>query len=347
MEQVGVAVHGAGWVAGEHIKSYLKHPQARLVAISSRTRESAAAKAAEAGVPHVRIYTDFQEVLRDPEVQAVSLCTPPNLHAQETIAAARAGKHILIEKAVANNLQDLRAMDAAVREAGVRTVVSFVLHWNPEFMLIKQMLAAQAIGPIFYAEVDYWHNIGPQYKQYAWNVKKEIAGSALLSAGCHAVDAIRYFTQDEVAEVCAYSNQRNPEYEYHTNLVGILRFAKGAIGKVSVSFDVQSPYAFNIDLLGEKGTIRDNRIYARDFFAGQTDWVTVPTIRPDSGDVTHHPFDGEIAHFLQCILTGTESHVNLADAVKTHEVCLALDHSAATGRPVRLADLDAELSIRS
>jgi len=114
-----------------------------------------------------------------------------------------------------------------------------------------------------------------------------------------------------------------------------------------VSFDVQSPYAFNIDLLGEKGTIRDNRIYAKDFFAGQTDWVTVPTIRPDSGDVTHHPFDGEIAHFLDCIRTGTESHVNLADAVKTHEVCFALDHSAQTGRPVRIQDLDHELMQRS
>jgi predicted dehydrogenase len=347
MEQIGVAVHGAGWVAGEHIKSYLKHPNARLVAISSRTRESALARAHEAGVPHVRIYTDYAELLKDPEVQAVSICTPPNLHAQETIAAAQAGKHILIEKAVANNLADLRAMEAAVRAAGVRTVVSFVLHWNPEFQLIKRMLAAGAIGPIFYAEVDYWHNIGPQYKQYAWNIKKDVAASALLSAGCHAVDAIRYFTQDEVTEVYAYSNKRNPEYEYDTNLVGVLRFAQGAIGKVSVSFDVQSPYAFNIDLLGEKGTIRDNRIYAKDFFAGQTDWVTVPTIRPDSGDVTHHPFDGEIAHFLDCIRTGTESHVNLADAVKTHEVCFALDHSAQTGRPVRIQDLDDELMQRS
>ena len=68
---------------------------------------------------------------------------------------------------------------------GIFTVVSFVLHWNPQFQWIKQMLQANAIGDLFYAEVDYWHNIGPQYAQYRWNVKKEIAGSVWLSAGCH------------------------------------------------------------------------------------------------------------------------------------------------------------------
>jgi predicted dehydrogenase len=340
MERIGVAVHGAGWVSGEHIKAYQRNPHTELVAICSRTRASAEARAAEAGLGTVRICTDYKDLLQDPRIHAISLCTPPNLHAQETIAAAQAGKHILIEKAAANDLPSLRAMGRAVRDAGVRTVVSFVLHWNPEFILIKRMLAEEAIGPIFYAEADYWHNIGPQYLQYSWNVKKGIAGSVLLSAGCHAVDAIRYFVQDEVEEVCAYSNKRNPEYEYDTNLVGIMKFAGGAIGKVSASFDVQSPYAFNIDLLGEHGSIRDNRIYSRDFFAGQTDWLEVPTIRPDSGDVTHHPFEGEIDHFVDCILSGKESHVNLSDAIRTHEVCLALDHAAETGKPVRIADLD-------
>ena len=210
----------------------------------------------------------------------VVLCTPPNRHAEETIRAAEAGKHILIEKAVANDLESLRAMTAAVQKAGVKTVVGFVLRWNPQFQWIDRMLEEQALGPLFYGEVDYWHNIGPQYKQYAWNVYKEIAGSVLLSAGVHAVDALRHFSKDEVVEVMAYSNKRNPDYEYDTNLVGILKFANGAIGKVSASFDVQSPYAFNIDLLGEKGSIRDNRIFAKEFFGGQTDWITVPTIRP-------------------------------------------------------------------
>ncbi|HZP84872.1 MAG TPA: Gfo/Idh/MocA family oxidoreductase [Chthonomonadaceae bacterium] len=336
MKKLGVAIHGAGWVAGEHIRSYQKNPHTEVVSISSRTRESAEARAREAGLTDVTITTDYEAVLKDPRVDIVSLCTPPNLHAQETIQAAQAGKHILIEKSVANDLASLRAMQEAVQKAGVKTVVSFVLHWNPQFLWIHRMLEEDAIGPLFYAEVDYWHNIGPQYKQYAWNIYKEVAGSVLLSAGCHAVDAIRHFVKDTVVEVMAYSNKRNQEYEYDTNLVGILKFAGGAIGKVSASFDVRCPYAFNIDLLGDKGAIRDNHIYAKDFFAGQTDWITVPTIRPDSGDVTHHPFDGEIGHFIDCILNDKESFVNLADAAITHEVCYALDKSAETGQPVKL-----------
>ena len=336
MQTLGVAIHGAGWVAGEHIRSYQKNPHTQIVAICSRTREAAQARADEAGLSDVAIYTDYEALLADTKVDAISLCTPPNRHPEETIQAANAGKHLLIEKAVANDPASLRAMTEAVNRAGIKTVVSFVLRWNPQFQWIDRMLEEGALGSLFYAEVDYWHNIGPQYAQYRWNVKKEIAGSVWLSAGCHAVDALRHFMRDEVLEVTAYANKRNPEYEYDTNAVGIVKFAGGAIGKVSASFDVKSPYAFNIDLLGEKGSIRDNHIYAQEFFAGQTDWITVPTIRPDSGDVRHHPFDGEINHFVDCVLHDKDSFVDLADAAKTHEICFALEQSAREGRPVKI-----------
>lgn len=343
METIGVAVHGMGWVSGEHIKSFQKRNDCRVVALCSHSRERAEAKALETGATDARIYTDYEEMLADPNVQAVSICTPPNCHPHETILAAQAGKHLLIEKAVANDPQSLGKMLQAVNQADVKTVVSFVLHWNPQFQWIKRMRDEQAIGDIFYAEVDYWHNIGPQYGQYRWNVKKEVAGSVWLSAGCHAVDALRTFVRDEIVEITAYANTRNPDYEYQTNSVGIVKFAGGAIGKLSASFDVQCPYQFNIDLLGDKGAIRDNRIFAKEFFGGQTDWVTVPTIRPDSGDVTHHPFDGEIAHFLDCIQNDQESFVNLADAAQTHAVCYALERSATENRPVRLEEVQAEI----
>src|SRR5262249_30995799 len=73
------------------------------------------------------------------------------------------------------------------------------------------------------------HNTGPQYAQYRWNVKKEIAGSVFLSAGCHAVDALRHFVRQEVVEVMAYSNQLNKEYEYPTNVVGIVKLGAGRL----------------------------------------------------------------------------------------------------------------------
>ncbi|MGH2353994.1 MAG: Gfo/Idh/MocA family protein, partial [Chloroflexota bacterium] len=110
----------------------------------------------------------------------------------------------------------------------------------------------------------------------------------------------------------------------------------GAIGLITASLEVPMPYTFPVQLHGTKGAFRDGRLYSTAKFPGQTDWITIPSIAPDSGDVAHHPFQGEIDHFVACIRSGVESHCNLDDAVKTHEVCLAIDQSAATGRPVRL-----------
>lgn len=332
--KLGAAVWGAGWVSGEHIKAYKNNPHCEVVAIGSRRAESAKAKAAEANV-ECTIYTDYDELLKDKRVDIVSICTPNDRHAFETIKAAEAGKHILIEKPVALNLDDLVKMRDAVRKAGVKTVVSFVLRWNPLFQCIKGLQKTPAIGRIFYAEVDYWHPLGRWYKGFDWVITKASGGSMLLAAGCHAVDAIRYFVESEVAEVTAYSNNMGP-CEYDANIVVAMKFQNGTIGKVSASWDVASPYIFNIELLGENGTIRDNKLFSKALLPGQTKFLEIPTILPDSGDVTHHPFQPEIDHLVECILTDRESHVNLDDAVKTHEVCIAADISAAEGRPVKL-----------
>ncbi|UCH35249.1 MAG: Gfo/Idh/MocA family oxidoreductase [Armatimonadota bacterium] len=338
MKQFGCAVHGAGWVSTEHLRAYMKNPHCRVVAISSRTEKSARARADELGLD-CKIYTDYDRLLADPAVDCLSICTPNHLHAQETIAAAQAGKHVVIEKPVALNLKDLRAMQKAVKKARVKTVVSFVLRWNPLFDVIKSLLAQRAIGDLFYAELDYWHGIGPWYAQFKWVSKKKMGGSSFLSGGCHAVDAMRYFVGAEVAEVCAFQGATPHAfgYEYSPTVVGIVKFENGVIGKLCSSVEARLPYKFNIDLLGKEGSIRNNELYSLSLMKGQTDMATIPTILPDSGDVTHHPFEGEIDHFVDCIINDVESHVNLDDAVKTHEICLALDESAAKdGKKVKL-----------
>jgi predicted dehydrogenase len=280
------------------------------------------------------------ELLADPNVDIVSICTPNHLHVAEGIKAARAGKHILMEKPIALNLQGLCDLRQAVHEAQVKTVVSFVLRWNPLFQTIKSLLADDAVGRVFYAEVDYYHGIGPWYGQFGWNVKKDIGGSSLLSAGCHAVDGLRWFVESEIVEVSAYSTRGDgapfDQYEYDPTQVFVARFANGAIGKVASSLESKMPYVFNIQLLGDKGSIRNNQVYSKAKYPGQTDFVTVPTILPDSGDVTHHPFQGELDHLVECIVNDVESHANIEDAYVTHEVCLAADLSAQEGRPVKL-----------
>ena len=336
--KLGVAVLGTGWVSGEHIKAFQQNQNTEVVALLSRDRGRAEAKAREFGLDHAKSYTDLDELLKNDEIDIVSVCTPHHLHAAQGAAAAEAGKHIVVEKPIALSLDDLRRLDRAVAKAGVKSVVSFVLRWNPLFENIKAMLADQTIGEVFYSEVDYLHGIDSSYTGYHWMRQKQYGGSTMLSAGCHAVDGLRWFVGREAVEIMSYANysKGNPlRYEYEPNNVSLIKFEDGTIGKVASSIECVMPYAFNILLLGDRGTIRNNQVFTNRW-PGQTSWATVPTILPDTAEVSHHPFAGQMNHFVDCILTGRESHCNVADAVKTHEICLAAEISAREGKPIRL-----------
>jgi len=362
-KKLGVLVHGAGWVSTQHIQAFTKNPHTRVVAISSRKLASCQKRAEEAGLTGVAFFDNYEKAMAHEGVDVVSVCTPQHVHAENTIAAAGAGKHIVIEKPVANSLDELKAMRDAVRKAGVRTVVSFVLRWNPLFETIKALIADDALGNVYYVETDYEHDIGSWWSGFDDARKKSTGVSALLVGGCHAVDAARWFAgrgqfeAAEVTEVFAYAGGwrkgSDVEFDYLANKflktdkpleydgleAVLLKFANGAVGKVSVNADCIMPYTFPIEIFGDRGTIRDNRIWSHKF-PGQKDWVELPTILPDSADVTHHPFQGQMDHFVECILEGKESHCNLEDAAKTHEVVFAAQRCYETHAPVKLPLLE-------
>ncbi|NLH99143.1 MAG: Gfo/Idh/MocA family oxidoreductase [Chthonomonadales bacterium] len=358
-KNLGVLIHGAGWVSTQHIAAFEANPHTRVVAVCSRTLEGAERRIHESGLTGVAAYDRLADALRHPDVDIVSVCTPQHLHAAHTIEAARAGKHIVIEKPVANSRQDLAAMRQAVREAGVRTVVSFVLRWNPLFRTLKAMIADGALGRPYYIEADYLSHNGSWWS--GWNDARTVEQgvSALLVGGCHAVDALRWFaaqgefeaaTPTEVFAVTGgYRKGLTREYnpilntwiegappmEYDGLEVVIVRFANGALGKVTVNADCIMPYRFPLRVFGDRGTVFDNRVWSHKY-PGQTDWVELPTICPDSSDVTHHPFQAQMDHFVDCILAQRESHCSLEDAALTHEVVYAALESERTGMPVRV-----------
>lgn len=337
MKELSVGVVGTGWVADEYIRAFERNPNTRVGAICSRDPERARMKAMQHGIVDCAIFTDPAKLTTAAGVDIVCINTPNFQHAEQAIAAARAGKHIVIEKPIAIEWQDMRRMKEAVDAAGVTTIVGFVLRWNPLFKTIKQLQADGVLGRVNYVEVDYLHAITPEYACYPWSVKRETGGSILQVGGCHAVDGLRWFVQDEAVEVVALSGRYRTDFEQDTTIVLLVRFAGGAIGKVACSYDVASPYIYNVEVFGSKGTIRNDRLWAKEAFPGQNDWVTIPTTTPDSGDVTQHPFPDEVNHFVDCILTGERPIVDLDDAIKTFEIIEAADRSAATGgMPVRL-----------
>ena len=332
MPHLNVAVQGAGTVSTEHLRAYLKNPHCQVVAIGSRTKEGAAAKAREVGLDpaSIGIYDEYEQLLAHPGLDALSICTPHTRHTYETIAAAQAGKHVLIEKPVATNLTDLRKMDAAVTAAGVRTVAGFVLRWNPLTLAAKAMQAEGLFGEPIYVQADYWHNGEVSGYPGAKGRLQRATLDTILSGGCHAVDLARYLMESDIVEVTALETTALEGLPRAANQVALVRFANGKAGKVSAITEPWIPYQFNIDLLGTDGGLRDNRFYSRKL-PGVLDWTTFPTVLPNSGLVGHHPFQGEIDHFIECILEGRESHANLHDAVNSHEACFAISQSSRQG----------------
>ena len=340
--RIGVAVQGAGNVATEHLKAYIANPHCAVVALGGRTKAAAAAKARQVGLDPDRIglYDDFAALLAHPDLDALSICTPHARHAAETIAAAGAGKHILIEKPVALTPEELRAMDAAVTAAGVRTTVGFVLRWNPLVATAKALLDDGAFGRPLYVQTDYWHNA----EQGGYPGAKGRLGrggvSAMVSGGCHAMDLARYLMGSDIVEVTALAFTDLDGPAAPVNQAALVRFANGMAGKVSACTEQWMPYQFNIDLLGTDGALRDDRFYTRKM-PGTLGWATFPTVLPNSGAVAHHPFPAEIDHFIDCIRGGVESHASLRNTVNTHEACFAVDRSSdAGGKPIALPPAD-------
>ncbi|MCE1196658.1 Gfo/Idh/MocA family oxidoreductase [bacterium] len=336
-----VAIRGAGQVAGQHAAAILANPRLRLAALCSRSRESAErlaaewAGAAKDGPPPV-VYDRYEDMLDDPRVDIVSECMPNYLHAREGALAFDAGKHLILEKPAGISREDLAALRAAARRSGRRSVVSFVLRWHPLVLNLKNLLSKSAIGEVYYAEFDYWHGIKPSFSSYGWIRRREFAGGAMITGGCHAADLARYL-HGEVEEVCAYSTRAREDFDYPTTLVAAVKFADGSVGKLSASLDGTSfPYQFNIDLLGTKGAMRDNRIYSKELFPSQSDFATLPCETPNTGSVQHHPFKQEIDNLVACLDRGEPVLSDVEDACASMEVALAVTESAATGRPVKV-----------
>lgn len=329
-EKLGIAIQGAGLVSYGHIRAYQKHPRCEIVAIGSRTKTGAEAKCQEMGIDpaSVHIYDDFDALLADPDVDALSLCTPHERHAMEGVKAAEAGKHFIVEKPIAMAAGELVAMDAAVEKAGVKTVCGFVLRFNPMVITARALTEEGLLGEILYVQTDYWHN--PIHSGYPAHPE----ASAMMLGGCHAVDLARFLMQSDIVQVSAVEGTADSSQPFATNQAAVVKFANGKIGKVSACVEQWMPYQFNVDLLGTDGGLRDDRFYSRKL-SGVTDWITYPTITPNSGLVTHHPFDGEIEHFVDCILNNIESHVNVRDGVNTHLTVFAIDESSKNnGVPV-------------
>ncbi len=329
-------------MATAHIPAINATSRGQVTAICSARELDATALSVQYG-GRIRVYREFEEMLAAPEIDVVSLCGLPTLHAQQTIRAAEAGKHLIIEKPLCLSLKDLSAMQRAVEKARVKTCVCFECRFSSQFLAIKSVLDRGLLGNLHYGEVDYYHGIGPWYAQFRWCTSKVEGGSSLLEAGCHALDALLLCLGDDVVEVSSFGSKSRSDlfapYEYPSTTVTLLKFNSGAVGTWVSSIDCLQPYYFHTHLLGSKGSLLDNKFYSSDLHTNKAAWNTLAVRLLDSGDVSDHPYQTQFEAFFQALEQGREMPLtSLAEAARSHEVIFAADRSAELGRPVKLSE---------
>ena len=341
MKKYNVGIIGYGWVATAHIAAINATQQAQVTAIySSRALDSTELSAIWGG--QITAYHDLDALLADKSIQAVSVCSYPQQHAAHVIASARAGKHIIVEKPLALSWKDCQAMAAAVKKAGVKTCVCFECRYSSQFLATKAVIDRGLLGQLHYGEVDYYHGIGPWYGQFRWNTRKDAGGSALLTAGCHALDALLLCMGSDVAEVSSYDTKSQSRtfapYEYTTTSVTILKFKSGAVGKCAAVVDCLQPYYFHTHLVGSEGSLLDNKFHSMKLDGlNKNKWSELSMRMLDSGDVSDHPYQTQFQAFFDALEAGKEMPLtSLRDALYSHEVIFAADKSAQTGKPVKL-----------
>lgn len=338
-----VGVIGYGWAAQAHIDAINGTTQGNVVAVfSSRPLDEAELSKSHGG--QIRAYQRVEDMLADPGIDVVSITSYPKQHREQAIAAANAGKHIILEKPMALNWEDCSAIYDAVQANGVKATVCFEIRHISQFLTTTSLIEEGLIGDIHYGEIDYYHGIGPWYGQYRWNTTRENGGSSLLSAGCHALDALMLCMGNDVVEVSSYAttskNDIFQKYEYPTSTVSILKFANGAVGKVASIIDCLQPYYFHTHLVGSEGSILDNKIYSSKLHLRDKSWTELPIALADSGDVHDHPYQDQFQAFFDALDEGRDTErTSIQEAIKTFKVLFACDKSAEEGRPVRLAEI--------
>lgn len=350
-EPFGVAVFGCGGVSQGHFSAYAAHPQARLIAAVDVRAELAESAAARWGAP--RWYSSVDAALADPAIQVVDLCLPHHLHAPVAIQAARAKKHVFVEKPIANTLAEADAMIAACRDNGVLLMVDQTKRYQNRHRTLKRLLDAGYVGtPIlvraaYLQDITYaWQHMEPARLATYWKHDGVIAG-----IGIHVLDLLRWLIGEatEVQAVAATSDLIDPARTTEDTGLVTLRFANGCVGEATVSYVLNDPRLASgwdvmpIEIFGRDGSLRmdwDDTITVSSRAIGGAAGPGIFQVHPTPPVGAPRPpaegMAGAIDHLLDCLREGKQPLTHGEDARASLELVEAAYRSIADGRPIRL-----------
>ena len=252
---VNFAILGAGMVAEYHLNAIQECADlgARLVGVGHYNPARYEEIAQRFGAP-ARAY---DELLADPEVDAVCICTPSGQHAQQAIAAASSGKHVLVEKPMALSLADADAMIAACRKNGVQLGVCLQRRAEPLFRRVHDAIHGGDLGEITLGVVTMpYFRDEPYYAQADWRGTWEMdGGGVLMNQGIHIVDLLLWFLGDPV-DVHAFADSRHRSVEIEDTAGAVLRFGNGAVATITATVATEPGFPHRLEVYGTNGGIQ-------------------------------------------------------------------------------------------
>lgn len=364
-----IGLVGSGSIARLHLPAFQQFPEKVKVTAVCDIREDAARQFAKDTGSHA-VYTDLEILLKEADIDAVDICTIHDQHAHQVIAAAEAGKHILLEKPMGVNMPECREMLAATDKAGITFMVAQCLRYLPQSQLVRQMIQEGEFGEIWALRSDNFACMVPPRSEVpqtaspvsaSWYFNgKQAGGGALISQATHHIDLFRYYIGN-VKRVTATSWTDHPMFinGAEESIAATLEFENGAIAQVLSSWTTRTPWNHCYWVLGELGSICNRYVpgsTALEQHIGPVD-VSLPKYDSDTGrrpfqgatfvpldtsamDLpTDQPFVNEILHFADCCLEGKEPISSGKDNLGTMKTVLGIYESAKTGKPVDLDTL--------
>lgn len=320
------ALIGAGRIAAFHVQGY-QRAGAEIVAIADVDEERAREHAAPIGA---RAYTDYRSMLDREQPDAVSICTPPYLHAEQVIAVAQAGAAILAEKPFALTVTEAREMLVQVRAAGVVLAVNFAHRFYEPTERVGQLLRDGLLGQVHTFHVRFGVDYTQSERQ--WIFKKELAGGgAFMDTASHGVDLFRFLV-GEVDQVFAVAKYGRPEWAVED--LGVLVVEHAATGAVgTVEADWRTPgadYRWSIHGTGGAAYVGYFDPTLRYRLAGEAEWTDVPIELP----ARNERFDRVVTDFLTCAAGRGVPRATGDDGIRALEIVAAAYTSAESGRAV-------------
>ena len=348
MKKIKVGIIGVGGISEVHIAGYLRNPNVELYAFCDINEQRLKEKGEKYGI--TRLFTDKNEMLKLKEIDAVSVCTWNCAHAECTIAALKAGKHVLCEKPMAMNAEEAEAMQKAAEESGKLLEIGFVRRFGNDCEIVKDFIDSGFFGDIYYARAMYTRRHGCPGGWFS--DKKRSGGGPLIDLGVHVIDLVRYLagcprpvsvygvTFDKLGNrpdvkmapgswLAADAGNTSDVEDFATALI---RFDNGFTVSIEASFDQNLPGEGTINLLGTKAGASlspDLKMYTvmNGYLADVQ--LDMPTALGFEG-----LFEKEIDHFVDCIVNGTKCIAPAEDGVILMKILTAIYESARTGHEV-------------